>query len=67
MHVTLDEMRRLVREPAVTILDVLAPDVYAGAHLPRAINVPLAELHERAPVELPDRSRRIVVYCGSST
>jgi rhodanese-related sulfurtransferase len=67
MHVTLDEMRSLVRDPAVTILDVLSPSGYAGAHLPRAINIPVAELRERAPVELPDRSRRIVAYCGSST
>ena len=67
MHVTLEEMRALIRNHSVTILDVLAREAYATAHLPRAINIALAEIRDRAPVELPDRSRRIVVYCGSPT
>ena len=67
MHVTLEEMRALVRNHSVTILDVLAREAYASAHLPRAINIPVAEMRERAPVELPDRSRRIGAYCGSPT
>jgi rhodanese-related sulfurtransferase len=67
MHVTLEQMRALVRNHSVTILDVLAREAYAAAHLPRAINIPVAEIHERAPVELPDRTRRIIVYCGSPT
>jgi rhodanese-related sulfurtransferase len=67
MHVTLEEMRALIRNHSVTILDVLAHDAYSTAHLPRAINIPLAVIRDRASVELPDRSRRIVVYCGSPT
>jgi ArsR family transcriptional regulator len=67
MHVTLAQMRALVRDPKVTILDVLAPESYAVAHLPGAVNIPLAALAERATAELPGRSRRIVVYCGSPT
>ena len=67
MHVTLEQMRALVRNHSVTILDVLAREAYAAAHLPRAINIPVAEIEERAPVELPDRARRIIVYCGSPT
>ena len=35
--------------------------------LPRAVNVPLAELRERASAELPDRRREIAVYCGGPT
>lgn len=67
MHMTLAEMRALVRDPNVTILDVLPREAYAAAHIPRAINIPLAELRGRAPEELPDRSRRIAVYCGGPT
>ena len=67
MPVTLEEMRALVRDPDVTILDVLPREAYAATHLPRAINIPLAELRQRARAELPDRSRRIVVYCGGPT
>jgi ArsR family transcriptional regulator len=67
MHVTLAELRALVRDPNVTILDVLPREAYAAAHIPGAINIPLAELRRRAPEELPDRSRQIVVYCAGPT
>jgi len=67
MNVTLTQMRRLVRDPAVVVLDVLSREAYAAGHLPDAVNIPLGELRARAAVELPDRSRTIVVYCGSPT
>jgi phage shock protein E len=67
MHVTLEQMRALVRNHSVTILDVLARDAFATGHLPRAINIPVAEIQLRAPLELPDRARRIIAYCGSPT
>jgi rhodanese-related sulfurtransferase len=49
------------------VLDVLTREAYAKAHIPSAINIPLADLRERAPAELPDRHREIVVYCGGPT
>jgi rhodanese-related sulfurtransferase len=67
MDLTIDEMRGVVQDTNVTILDVLPREAYAAAHIPRAINVPLPELAERAAVELPERTRRIVVYCGGPT
>jgi rhodanese-related sulfurtransferase len=67
MDVTLAEMRRLVRQPDVMILDVLSRQAYAAAHIPGARNIPLAELAVRAAAELPDHSRRIVIYCGGPT
>jgi rhodanese-related sulfurtransferase len=67
MDVTLAEMRGLVGNRDATILDVLSRPAYAAAHIPGARNIPLAELAGRALAELPDPSRRIVVYCGSPT
>jgi rhodanese-related sulfurtransferase len=67
IDVTLPEMRVLVRNSTVTILDVLSRQAYAAAHIPGARNIPLGELSDRALAELPDPSRRIVVYCGSPT
>jgi rhodanese-related sulfurtransferase len=61
MDVTLAGMRGLVRDPDVTILDVLSRQAHAAAHLPGARNIPLAELAARAVDELPDPSRQIVV------
>jgi len=67
MDVTLAEMRGLVRDPDVVVLDVLSPEAYAVAHLPEAINIPVSRLRERAAAELPDLRRSIVVYCGGPT
>jgi rhodanese-related sulfurtransferase len=67
MDVSLSEMRGLVRDPNVVVLDVLSPEAYATAHLPGAINIPAGQLRQRAAAELPDRTRPIVVYCTSPT
>jgi rhodanese-related sulfurtransferase len=67
MQLTLQDMRARVRDRRVVILDVLGRDGYAAGHLPRAINIPVAELRQRAAEELPDRSRPIAIYCGGPT
>lgn len=67
MSVTLDQLRSRVRDHSVVILDVLAPESYANGHVPGAINIPVAQLRDRAPVELPDRGREIIAYCGGPT
>jgi rhodanese-related sulfurtransferase len=67
MSMSLQAMRGYVNDPKVTVLDVLAPSAYATAHLPGAINIPFAELRERATAELPDRAQPIVVYCANPT
>jgi rhodanese-related sulfurtransferase len=64
MDVSLAEMRRLVRDPRVAVLDVRSREAYTAGHLPGGINIPVQELRERAPEELADRDRGIVVYCG---
>ena len=64
MDVSLADMRRLVRDPRVVVLDVRSPEAYAAGHLPGAISIPVQELRERTPGELPDRDRAIVIYCG---
>jgi len=39
---------------------------YADAHLPGAINIPLAQVERLAPRLLPDQSVPVVVYCSGS-
>jgi len=67
MDVTLAEMRGLVRDPNVVVLDVLSPEAYAVAHIPGAVNMPVGRLHHCVAAELPDLNRAIVVYCGGPT
>jgi rhodanese-related sulfurtransferase len=62
-----DELIEALRARRVTLVDVLSPESYATAHLPGAVNIPLADVTRRANEILPDRHAEIVVYCGSPT
>jgi rhodanese-related sulfurtransferase len=48
--------------PDTQLVEVLPEKEYAWAHLPGALSIPLAVLHERAPKEL-DPARPIITYC----
>ena len=59
--VTLDELRRLMRDDEVTVLDVRPHEEYAAGHIPGALSVPVPEL-ERRLRELPKR-KEVIAYC----
>jgi len=67
MSVTLDDLRTRMRDHRVVILDVLAPETFANGHIPGAINIPVKDIRQRAPLELTNRSQEIIVYCGGPT
>jgi rhodanese-related sulfurtransferase len=56
-----DELLKLVREEAVTVLDVRPIEEYNAAHIPGALSIPLKELKLHL-AELP-RDQEIVAYC----
>jgi ArsR family transcriptional regulator len=59
--VTRKQLQKLIREGAVTVLDVRPPDEFALGHVPGAMNIPLRALKERLSEISPDRD--IVAYC----
>ena len=59
--VTLGELRKLVREDAVTVIDVRPHDEYEAGHITGALSIPVAELNRRLR-ELPKR-REVIAYC----
>jgi rhodanese-related sulfurtransferase len=59
--VDIDELRRLVDEGQVTLLDVRPELEYRQGHIVGARSIPVAEL-ERRLAELP-RDREVVAYC----
>ena len=58
-------VQRLLAEGA-QLLDVLAPEEYAEAHIAGAINIHLKRLHAKSAGGL-DRSRPVIVYCHDFT
>ena len=59
--VTLKELRRLMREDDVTILDVRPAEEFEAGHIPGALSVPVAELKRRLREIRKDQE--VIAYC----
>jgi ArsR family transcriptional regulator len=59
--VTRKQLQKMIRQGAVTVLDVRPPDEFVLGHVPGAVNIPLRALKERLTEINPDRE--IVAYC----
>lgn len=57
-----DTAKKLVAGGA-RLVDVRAPDFYAREHIAGAINLPVAQVAERAPTEIGPVSTPVVLYC----
>jgi len=62
--ITRDELIRALRRHTVTLLDVLSPESFAAAHIPGAVNLPIADIGQRIRALLPNPAAAIVTYCG---
>jgi len=62
---SLADLRNCVqaRDPDLIILDVREREAFERAHLPRARHLPRGQLELRVNEELPDPTRRVLVYC----
>jgi rhodanese-related sulfurtransferase len=59
--VSLPELRRMIREDGVTVLDVRPTGEYEAGHIPGAISIPVTEL-ERRLEEIPLEGE-VIAYC----
>jgi len=59
--VTLKELRRLMRDEDITVVDVRPADEYEAGHIPGAVSVPVPDLKRRLR-ELP-KGREVIAYC----
>lgn len=66
-EISLSELAARLNDRSLTIVDVLPATAYQQGHIPGAVNLPLAEVAERAPAVLPDKHAEIAVYCGGFT
>ena len=66
-EISRDEIKRRLRDPTMLLVDVLAHEAYAAEHIAGAMNLPLAEIEQRAPQMLPDRNADIAAYCAKFT
>jgi rhodanese-related sulfurtransferase len=62
-----EELGRRLGDGSLVVADVLPTEAYNNGHIPGAINLPIAELADRAPGLLPDPNAEVAVYCASFT
>jgi phage shock protein E len=55
----------LDNDSSIILLDVRTEEEYNELHIPGSILIPVTELEERAPDELPDKEAVIFIYCRS--
>lgn len=48
------------------LVDVLGKDSFEGKHVPKSISIPVDDIEQKAPSELPDKDKEVIVYCGST-
>jgi len=58
---------KIKRHDKFILMETLAPEAYAQAHLPGAVNAPVSQIQELAPKLAPAKDAEIVVYCASPT
>src|SRR5262245_11445505 len=63
-----DELSRRIEDGDVSwvLLNVLPRAAFEAGRIPGSLNLPLAELAERAGEVLPARDQETAVYCGSA-
>ena len=60
-----DAKKLMDTESDFIIVDARTTEEFAEGHIPDAVLIPEYEIADRAPSELPDKERLILVYCRS--
>lgn len=63
--ITAEEAKKIMDTEEVIILDVRTPEEYKEEHIEGALLIPDYELENSAASELPDKDKKILVYCRS--
>ena len=58
---------RRLRDPSWVLLNVLPKEAFEEARIPGSLNLPVAEVTQRARQVLPDVAQEVAVYCGGFT
>ncbi|HKQ76674.1 MAG TPA: rhodanese-like domain-containing protein [Blastocatellia bacterium] len=62
-RVSVDELKKLMAEQKVVVVDVRGADAYNSAHIKGSINLPLDKINAGEFTALP-RDKRIITYCS---
>lgn len=67
LDISRDELLARLRDPSLAIINVLSHEAFAAEHILGSLNLPVAEIVEKARSLLQNTSQEIVVYCWTFT
>jgi rhodanese-related sulfurtransferase len=62
-----EEILARLNDPSLLLVNVMPKETFEEGHIPRSINLPLADIETKTRQLFPDVGRELVIYCGGST
>jgi ArsR family transcriptional regulator len=62
-----EEILARLSDPSLLLVNVMPKEAFAEGHIPRSLNLPLAEIETKARQVFPEIGRELVIYCGGPT
>ena len=62
-----EEILARLRDSALLLVNVMPKETFEAGHIPRSINLPVAEIEKCARQVLPDATREVIIYCAGPT
>ena len=62
-----EEILARLNDPSLLLVNVMPKEAFEEGHIPRSINLPLAEIETKARQVFPEIGRELVIYCGGPT
>jgi len=65
--ITAEELKKKIdAKEDFEFVDVLDKSSFDAKHITHSKSIPVNEIEEKAPKELPDKDKEVVVYCAST-
>jgi rhodanese-related sulfurtransferase len=65
--VTREGILARLQDPAFVLVNVMPTESFEAGHIPRSINLPVADIEKKARQLFPHLAREITVYCSGPT
>ena len=62
-----EEIVARLNDPSLLLVNVMPKEAFEEGHIPRSLNLPLAEIETKARQVFPEIGRELVIYCGGPT
>lgn len=63
--ITSEQAKKMLDTKQVILLDVRTQSEFDEGHIENAVLIPYTEINQKAPSMLPDKNKKILVYCRS--